>query len=583
VGKRAKYVSLMSMMLGVLLLFTGPVSVGAAPPASHITVKLVTEPIKPVAGGETRVTINLTDTRQKSPVSVPVAVSADKVSATAAVGHAGMLHGGSNQPAPPALTTMAKATGKPGEYIATLKIPEVGPWRIMATAGDTQAHVDVDVVKAPASSGSSEIVLKNVLPAPRVQNGSVKPAAMEAIHASYLDLAANISDLRTRVGEWQKGEEGSLNIAKEKMERMEVIVASVTWPKEMAVSVRKIVAAYGPMAKALMSKDMAAAEVAAKAMGDASHDFTHEFYPDFLPALQGTGFSMMAPHAIYLDLNANINDLGSRITAWQKGDESSLNIAKEKVERIGILLPHMASTGVTLKSLQAIEKTLPPMSDALETKDIPAAQQALKQITDASRPLTNDIYSWMNLTAEATSSACVQASYLDLAANVSQLRTQVGEWQKGNPSSLNIAEDRLQKIELLLAHTAWPQGMAPAINTIEGAVAFTTKALKANDVSSVDAVLKGLGDGSHDVTHAYYGDWLPYAELDKTADVIGGVRSQGVVSAGAHDEGGHGAGAEGEVPNYWFVGSIVGMVVLTTGMVPFLRRRDLATRRVEIK
>lgn len=576
--KHARHAGLATYIMVVLLLLIAPATVRAEPPGNHVNITFTATPSRPVAGTETALNIRLSDSKQQTAASAAVAVVAEKLGSGSAAGHAGMNHGGS-QPASPALRTAAKESANKGEYVATLKIPEEGPWRIMVTAGDTTAHLDVVAVKAQASGSST--ALKTVIPAPRVQRSSIKPAPMENIHAAYLDLAANISDLRTRVAEWQKGNEDSLKIAEEKMARMDAILSSVTWPKEMGTSVGKIAAAYGPMAKALQSRNVAAADAAAKTMGDASHDFTHEFYPEWLPSLQGTSFSIMAPHAIYTDLNSNINDLSSRVEAWQKGDDSSLNIAKEKVERIGILLPHMASTGVALRTLDRINLSMPAIAAALDNKEIEAAQRALKPIFDASQALNQDIYSWMSVTSGASNAACIQASYLDLSANISALRTRVGEWQKGDQVSVNLAEERLDRADAVLAHAAWPAAMSPAIGKTDAAMAAMASALGARDLTSALKASEALGDASHDITDAYYGDWLPFAQLDKTGDQILGIQSQSVVGSGGH--GGHGAGAEGETPNYWFVGSMVGMVALTIGLVPVLRRRDLAARRVEGK
>ena len=64
----------------------------------------------------------------------------------------------------------------------------------------------------------------------------VPPSSMEVVQGSYLHLTMNISDLRTRVTNWGKGDDGSLGVAKEKLERIEKVLASTGWPAEMAAS-----------------------------------------------------------------------------------------------------------------------------------------------------------------------------------------------------------------------------------------------------------------------------------------------------------------------------------------------------------
>ncbi len=109
------------------------------------------------------------------------------------------------------------------------------------------------------------------------------PSPMEVTHASYLDLSGNIADLRSRVTEWQKGDEGSLKIAEEKLERIETVLGATGWPKSMAAAVARTKAAVAPMARSLKAQDRAGAEAASKEFGDASHDVTHAFYGDWLP------------------------------------------------------------------------------------------------------------------------------------------------------------------------------------------------------------------------------------------------------------------------------------------------------------
>lgn len=335
--------------------------------------------------------------------------------------------------------------------------------------------------------------------------------SMEVVHASYLDLASNITDLRARVEQWQMGDEASLNIAQEKLERIEVILAATTWPANMRGATTKVKAAVTPMKQSLNSKDQAQAGTAAKIFGDASHDVTHAFYGDWLPALKGQHFSTMAPHVIYLDLNANIADLKTRVAAWEKGDEASLNIAKEKVERIQALVQHALSTGVIVKPLNAIGASLPPISAALERKDVATATGALKPLSDAAHDLTHDFYVWLNVTAGADDSACIQAAYVDLSANLADLKARVTTWEQGDASSLNIAQEKLERTQIVLAHANWSQPMAGAIQKIGGAVTEVNLALRQQNPALSQQALKPISDASHDVTHAFYGDFLPQA------------------------------------------------------------------------
>ena len=56
--------------------------------------------------------------------------------------------------------------------------------------------------------------------------------------------------------------------------------------------------------------------------------------------------------------------------------------------------------------------------------------------------------------------------------------------------------------------------------------------------------------------------------------------AQGTKATPGHDDG-HGAANEAAGANYYFVGSILGVVLITIGMVPILRRRSSRTGRAE--
>lgn len=436
-------------------------------------------------------------------------------------------------------------------------------------------------------------------------------SSMEVIHASYLDISSNISDLRSRIDQWEKGDEGSLNVAKEKLERIQAIMSDTGWPRTMATAIAKTQASIGPMAKALDMKDVGAAQAEAKTIGDASHDITHAFYGDWLPELRGAQFTAMAPHVIYLDLNANLADLQSRVTAWQQGDDSSLNVAKEKVERIGALVQHIASTGVLIKQTRAIEADLPTISAALEKADKAAVTRALKPISDTSASLTRDFYTWMDIAANTHDPACVQASYLDLSHNISALQTSITAWQKGDANAPKTAQERLERVTTVISHSTWPASMVAAVQKTGLAVDPMAKAVAEKNVSGAQAAATGFSDASHDVTHAFYVDWLPIANtptgltqmmasmdqsmpgtdhgmagMDHQMGTAPGQTAASAQSAGQGDDHGHSEGAAvagaSTGPNYWFVGFVISVVAITIVMVPILRRRDLALQAAKI-
>ena len=140
-----------------------------------------------------------------------------------------------------------------------------------------------------------------------------REVSIDAVHAAYLDTTGNISDLRVRIALWQAGDDSGINIAKEKLDRIEILLSSTTWPASLDGAVAKIRQGVGSMKSALAGTNLKGAVAIAKVLGDAAHDLTHDFYGVWLPQTKGRPLPAMATHVIYLDLSANIADLKSRV------------------------------------------------------------------------------------------------------------------------------------------------------------------------------------------------------------------------------------------------------------------------------
>lgn len=559
------------LLAALIVALLAPAQISAAPSSGHASVALATKPERPVAGVETRLTITLQDRNQQVLAGALVQVRAEMVMA----GMAGMQHGN-------VLTLTAKQSDKPGEYVGSIKLPNEGDWKITIVAGDSVAEFKVTANKAQATlatGANSSVESARASAWVKVASPTLNASSMEAVHASYLELTGNIADVRSRVDLWKKGDAESQRIGDEQLERIRVVLGSVTWPDVMAKAVISVASALDSMTLAFEAKDVAAAELASKPLGDGAHDVTHAFYGDWLPAVEGVRFSPMAPHAIYLDLNANIADLLDRVDQWRKGDESSLNIATEKAQRIDVLLPHLRPSGMMLRPASAIEKALPTVAKAMERKDVAGAQEALWPIVEASHDLTHFFYAWMGISAGGNDAACVLASYRDLSLNITDLQARVHQWQQGDEDGYKIAQERLERVELILAHPAWPAAMSTPIGKTEAAVKAMAKALNEESLAGAESAAKAFGDSSRDVAHEYFGVWLRSSNLGSDEGLVATAQG-GTVTKGHSDS--HGSAAEGSSgPNYYFVGSILGIVLLTIAMVPVLRRHELRAQPVE--
>lgn len=412
---------------------------------------------------------------------------------------------------------------------------------------------------------------------------------MEVVHGSYLHLTGNITDLRARVTEWEGGNADSLKLAGEKLDRVQAILSSTGWPKEMAKSVARTKAAVAPMAKALKEENRAAAETASVELGEASHDIVHEFYGDYLPAMEGMSLDQMAAHIIYLDLAGNLADLQTRIANWQKGDEASMGVAKEKAERIDILMREIYPTGVLLKDLPPIQRALPNVLVAIDRKDAAATAEAAKPIADSARQLNRDAYTWMELVRAGEDPACVQASYLDMSRAITDLRSGVTAWTKGDGAALGTVSEKLARVNLLLMHTTWPNDLGDAADRTAYAASLMELAVKDRDRGAMESASAEFGEASHDLTHAFYGDWLPAGGL-KTAGVQSGTMeahgasNQAQAASGGHAHGGAPAGeaAVAEGPNWGVLGAFAAAMVTVVAVAGLTKPRRTSAAKATL-
>ncbi|MBI2872926.1 MAG: hypothetical protein HYY00_07060 [Chloroflexi bacterium] len=332
----------------------------------------------------------------------------------------------------------------------------------------------------------------------------------EMVHAAYIDLSTNISDMRSRITQWEGGDQNSLNIAVEKAERIEALLHAIQWPAPLSEPVEEIEKALPAVEAALKNKDLAAAKQAVTPIGEHSHDLTHDFYGKWVPARKAADFGSMAAHAAYLDLSGNISDMRSRITQWEGGDQNSLNTAMEKAERIEALLHGVPWPPALDEAVEMIEKALPAVETALKAKDLAAAKQAVTPVGEASHDLTHAFYEkWVSGKHGAEDAGCAQAGYLDLSVNVSDLRSRITQWEGGDQNSLNIATEKAERIEALLHAIPWPAALSEPVEKIEKALPSVEAALKAKDVAAAKQAVAPIGEASHDLTHAFYEKWVP--------------------------------------------------------------------------
>ncbi len=101
---------------------------------------------------------------------------------------------------------------------------------------------------------------------------------MAAVHVTYLDMNANLSDLQTAVAAWAGGDTSQLGLAQEKLERVQALLPHISWPDSMTGLVEQLGTALEPVGAALGSEDLATVQQGVGSAREVSHDLTHAFY-----------------------------------------------------------------------------------------------------------------------------------------------------------------------------------------------------------------------------------------------------------------------------------------------------------------
>lgn len=371
----------------------------------------------------------------------------------------------------------------------------------------------VNATTAPVATAAALATMGAMPSAAPKAATSAAPAAPTAagstLHVAFLDLARNITDLRVRAAEWQTGTDASRDLAAEDAERINAVLSRTAWPGELKEQIAVIQAAMPALDKALDGTSAAAIKAPIGAIADSEHELMHGFYEIWLPAQDAKSLGAMGAHVGFLDISTNIADLRTRVGAWQKGDDASLDMAGELAERIDALLARIPWPDSLAKEVGAIKTAMPGVDKALGAKDAKAVKEPLAQLADASHELTHEFYEQFLAKGATTSPDCVYASYLDLSANVTDFRTRVAAWQKGDDASLDVAAEKVDRIAMVIDHVAWPDELKATVTSMHDQLEPVSTALTAKSQATLKDPLSMVATASHDLTHAFYESWMP--------------------------------------------------------------------------
>ncbi|MBI2305263.1 MAG: cytochrome c [Chloroflexi bacterium] len=210
-------------------------------------------------------------------------------------------------------------------------------------------------------------------------------------HIGYVDISANIADLRTQVANWAAGDDLGRRISLEKVDRMGWVIPHIVWPGIMVGSVVELKEALGAVKEGLQAKDVAATQAALAKVSEASHSLTHDFYDRWIAGRRGMKAHAVV-HVTYQDIWGNVNDLRDQVANWAKGQDSGRRIGLEKVDRLEALFGHVDWPKEMKHPIGELEEAIHGVEKGLRAQDLAATQGAITKVSEAFHDLTHEFY-----------------------------------------------------------------------------------------------------------------------------------------------------------------------------------------------
>lgn len=364
-----------------------------------------------------------------------------------------------------------------------------------------------------------EVPIANPLETLSIHEETIDAEMLALVHAGYIDVSANVNDLRTQIGNWEKGQDSGRRIALEKVERLEATTQHIPWPtRELDDADRELRAALHDVEHGLTDKELAEAQEALAKVSGAFHTMTHAFYDKWVASMRGRTGTVMV-HTVYADVAANVNDLRTQIANWESGQDSGRRIALEKVDRLEALGEHIAWPTAKLRTASGeIHEALHDLDHALQGQELEEAKESLAKVSGAFHDLTHGFYDeWVASAQGLTGHAMSHIGYLDVASNINDLRSQMANWETGQDSGRRIALEKVDRLNALVNHQVWPKELANPMFEIAGALLPLDRELEAKNLELAKKHLGVISEAFHSLTHAFYDGLEPARHVDLPA------------------------------------------------------------------
>src|SRR5262249_11173558 len=162
-----------------------------------------------------------------------------------------------------------------------------------------------------------------------------------------------------------------------------------------------------------------------------------------------------------------------------------------------------------VSTASVLQGAIAPVRTALESDNLQAAKSGLVQASD--HDITHAFYDWLASLQGLNSPSATLSAYQDVVRNLADLKTRVGLWERGEDSSRGIAQEKAERLVIVLESVSWPTAEASAQASALKVTADTVRrALVAEDLAASRSLASQASD--HDFTHAIYDGWNAHSE-----------------------------------------------------------------------
>jgi hypothetical protein len=230
-----------------------------------------------------------------------------------------------------------------------------------------------------------------------MMSGGMMMNTSQNVAGTYIDLALNLADLSALMDTWtSSGDDGARSEAGERIERLNTLLTSVTWPPDTLKGVQGFHDALPALNKALKAKDK---NTAKQALGDVTEAFdglSHPYYGKFLANVASTPLTdPIAIQAAFADIGVNMDQLDDSLNEWKNGSDDARTEASERLERMETLLNSVQWPDTLSKAALDVKARVMAMDRPLKAKDQNKSATAFSDLEAAYDTLAQPFYPFL--------------------------------------------------------------------------------------------------------------------------------------------------------------------------------------------